>query len=111
MLTKCKFTVLTMSGALALAATAALAAGQMEEDVHAIGQTKITLSQAIDAAEKSAPGSRATHADFERNRQGQWTFAVEVVKAGEALDIAIDPVSGKILSVSHDREDHDRERD
>ena len=114
MLTKHKFTLFGMSGALALAATAAIASGRLEEDIHAITQTTLTLSQAIDIAEKSTPGSKATHADFERDHQGHWVFTVEVAKAGEALDVMVDPANGKVLAVSRDledREDHEDERD
>lgn len=111
MLTKHKFTALAMSGVLVLTATAAYAVSHLEEDGQAIGQTRVSLSQAIDAAEKSAPGSRATHANFERDHQGHWTFTVEVAKAGQAMDVTVDPSNGQILSVSHDREDYDYDYD
>ena len=114
MLKQHKFTLLGVSGILALTATAALAAARTEADIHAIGQAKITLSQAINAAEQSTPGSKATHADFERDHQGRWVFTVELAKADEALNVMVDPASGKVLSVSRDcedREDHENVRD
>lgn len=106
-----KFALLGVTVFTGLAATAVYAASHIEQDIQAITQAKLTLSQAIVAAEQSTPGSKATHADFERDRQGHWVFTVEVAKAGEALDVLVDPANGKVLSVSRDREDDDGELD
>ncbi|WP_230181312.1 PepSY domain-containing protein [Aquabacterium sp. CECT 9606] len=111
MLTTHKFALLGITVITGLAATAAYAAGHIEAVIQAITQAKLTLGQAIAAAEQSTPGSKATHADFERDRQGHWVFTVEVAKAGEALDVMVDPANGKVLSVTRDLEDREDNED
>ncbi|MDE2403034.1 MAG: PepSY domain-containing protein [Burkholderiales bacterium] len=106
-----KFALIGITVITGLAATAAYAASHIEENTQAINQAKLTLGLAIAAAEQSTPGSTATHADFERDRQGRWVFTVEVAKAGEALDVKVDPVNGKVLSVTRDLEDREDNED
>jgi uncharacterized membrane protein YkoI len=102
---------LTAAIAAALAATAiggaayAAKSGQ-EDDALAIASTKVSLAQAISAAEQHV-GGKAAKAEFEQDK-GQWVFDVEVVKdATQVMDVKVDANTGKVLSATADKADHD----
>lgn len=91
----------TMAGA----GTAAYAAINMEEDALAIANAKISLVQAIAAAEQHASG-KATHAKFERTLQGG-LYDVEVVNIGKVFDVRVDADKGTVISSVEDTEDRE----
>jgi uncharacterized membrane protein YkoI len=94
--------------ALAITATgsAAYAAKAAENDAMAIGKAKISLTQAIAAAEQHANG-KAVRAEFEPSRQHSWVYDVEVVSGAKVLDVKVDADKGTIISSKEDKSDHD----
>lgn len=91
------------------AGSAAYAKGRGNDAVSELSQAKITLAQAVDAAQRHI-GGRATKAEFERHK-GKPTFEVEVVKGTDVSTIIVDAADGKIIAATADREDHDGERE
>ena len=107
---------LSVSLAAALAAAAigggAYAANKAdkEDDALAIVNAKVTLTQAVAAAEQHV-GGKAAKAELEQSK-GVWTFDVEVVKdAKTVMDVKVDAATGKVLSATADKADHDDEND
>lgn len=97
-----------MAALAALTATAvgsAYAAKSAENDALAISGAKISLTQAVTAAEQHV-GGKASRAEYERHK-GQWVFDVEVVKDTKVTDVKVDPVSGSIIAATEDKTDHD----
>jgi uncharacterized membrane protein YkoI len=86
------------------------AKSSQENDALAIANTKVSLAQAISAAEQHV-GGKAAKAEFEQDK-GQWTFDVEVVKdANQVFDVKVDSNTGKVLSATADKADNDDEND
>lgn len=92
------------AGSVAYAAT-----GAMENDARAIVAAKISLVQAVTAAEQHA-GGRATHAEYENSKQG-WVYDVEVVNGPKVFDVRVDADKGTIMSSAEDKAEHDDEQD
>lgn len=92
---------LAAAGGLALAKNA-----RGENDAIAdLAQAKITLVQAVSAAEGHAAG-KATKAELEHER-GRAVYEVEVVTPDrKVFDVKIDAVDGKVLSSQADAVDH-----
>lgn len=81
-----------------------------ENDAIAVEQAGITLSQAVDNAKRQT-GGKASRAEFERH-DGRSTFDIEIVKAGQVLDVIVDAQDGRVLQVRADDADcADDERD
>jgi uncharacterized iron-regulated membrane protein len=76
-----------------------------ENDAALLPQAKISLTQAIAAAEGQVPG-KAVRAELE-NENGTAVYGVEVSSGAQATDVKVDANSGKILSAQADRPDHD----
>ncbi len=93
----------------ASATGSAFAADVMENDALAIQTAKVGLSQAVITAEQHVAG-RASRAEFERHN-GQWVFDVEVVSGTKVMDVKVDPESGKVLTATEDKVDHDDKHD
>lgn len=90
--------------------TAAFAAKAVENDAMAIGKAKISLTQAVTAAEQHANG-KATRAEFEPSKQHGWVYDVEVVSGAKVLDVRVDADKGTIISSKEDKSDHDDDHD
>jgi uncharacterized membrane protein YkoI len=101
----------TAAVAAAIAAVAlgggayAAKSGAQENDALAISQAQVTLTQAIAAAEQHV-GGKAAKAELEQEN-GKWAFDVEVVKDKAIMDVKVDATSGKVLSATEDKADHD----
>ncbi len=89
--------------------TAAFARERGNDAVSDLAQAKISLAQAITAAEQHV-GGRATRAELE-NRKGKTAFEVEIVKDRAVSKVAVDAADGRVLATTADREDHDGEHD
>ncbi len=76
-----------------------------KNDGLAISNAKVGLVQAIKTAEQHVAGN-ATHADLE-HEHGKWVYEVEVVALQSIMDVTIDSVDGKVISVREDKNDHD----
>src|ERR1700716_2975311 len=83
----------------------AYAAKPTENDGAAIALAKISLAQAVYAAETHV-GGKAARAEFEKSK-GQWVFDVEVVKGTAVMDGSVGANSGKVLAAVEDKADSD----
>lgn len=113
---KRKFYLLTI-GALSAAAISsavgvAYASKSADNDALAVTGEKISLIQAVTAAEQHV-GGKASRAEYERHK-GQWIFEVEVVKESKVMDVKVDPTNASIIASAEDKRDHqdndDREK-
>ena len=102
--------------ALLLAAGIATAGGltyaqqtatQANDAVADIAKARITLAQAVTAAEQHG-GGRATRAELE-NENGRLVYGVEVTDATTTTDIKVDASDGKIISAQADQADSQSE--
>lgn len=103
---------LYLAALAALSTTAigsAYAAKAMENDALAVESAKISLIQAVTAAEQHV-GGKASRAEFEKHK-GHWVFDVEVVTSKKVMDVKIDPANGKVIAATEDKVDHDDKRD
>ncbi|MFO1291891.1 MAG: PepSY domain-containing protein [Rubrivivax sp.] len=92
--------------AFAFAATAAVAyaaKAAVENDALAAAQAKVTLVQAIAAAEQHA-GGKATKAEYEHAKQGSF-YEVEVMAGSKVFDVRVDADKGTVVSSTEDRND------
>ena len=95
---------------LAVAATTLTWAEQSQsEEIIALSNTKISLSQAIDTALKTVPG-KALSAELD-NEEGDYVFVVEVVSNDQTFEISLDSQTGKVLESKLDLEDDDEHGD
>ena len=74
-------------------------------DAAALAQAKISLSQAIAAAEQKVSG-KAVRAELE-DENGTFVYGVEVVNGGKSTDVKVDIGTGAILSAQADQADHE----
>lgn len=94
----------TLAGAAGLtwAATAIVA-----DEALAIRDAKVSLIQAITAAEKHI-GGMATSAEYEREGTG-WVFEVDVVKADKVFDVTVDADKCTVIAAREDMADGDND--
>jgi len=82
-----------------------------ESGVPAIAQARTSLIQAVGVAEQHANG-KAIHADYEKSKQGNWVYDVEVVSETRVFDVRVDADKGTVISSVEDKADDDHdERD
>ena len=77
-------------------------------DAQAINEAKISLTQAIAAAEKHAAG-KATKAEIERHKD-KLVYEVEVLSGTKVMEVKVDPQLGTVLSAKEEKGDHKRHR-
>ena len=112
---KSKITVpaLLMAAGIATAGGLAFAktAGAENDAVADLAKAKITLAQAVSAAEATQAGGKATRAELEGER-GAVVFDVEVVTPdSKVFDVKIDAADGKVLSSKADHVDRGEKDD
>ena len=97
--------------ALATLSTVAIAAKRIENDAMTtnLGKAKISLIQAVAAAEQHANG-KAARAEFENSRQG-WVYDVEVVSGDKFFDVRVNADKGTVISSAEDKAEHDDDHD
>lgn len=102
-----RYTKVAAAGLLfSLVAASAYSASQTSEnDAAAISGAKITLSQAISAAEQHVQG-KAARAELEHSK-GKLVFDVEVVNGAKTFDVKVDPEKGTVLASTEDKTEHD----
>ncbi|MCZ7654882.1 MAG: PepSY domain-containing protein [Rhodocyclaceae bacterium] len=71
------------------------------ERLLAIESAKVSLNQAVTAAEQQV-GGKASRAEFEKHK-GQWVFDVEVVNGNKVMDVRMDPTSGMVIAATEDK--------
>jgi uncharacterized membrane protein YkoI len=89
--------------------TAAFSAQTMENDAAGIANAKITMIQAVTAAEQHANG-KAARAEYEQAKAG-WVYDVEVVSGAKVFDVKVDADKGTIISSVEDKADRDDDHD
>jgi len=72
-------------------------------DARRLGETKVTLSQAIDAAQKET-GGVAYEASLDDDSFTP-TYEVNVAKDGKSYDVRVDAVTGKVTGTREDLDD------
>ena len=98
-----------VTAALASAGAAAIAAKTIENDAVAAPPAKVTLVQAIVAAEQQANG-KATRAEYERTKTG-WAYDVEIISGTKVFDVRVDADKGTVNSSAEDAADKDDDND
>lgn len=106
---KSKFYLTALATCCALAISSAYAAPSNENDALSVHAAKISMVQAVTAAEQHV-GGQASRAEYELHKNKP-VFDVEVVKAQTVMDVKVDAESGKIISSTVDRAEHDDARD
>lgn len=106
---KRKFYLAALAALSATAIGSAYAAKFVENDALAIAGAKISMTQAVTAAEQHV-GGKASRAEYEEHK-GQWVFDVEVVKDKKVMDVKVDPASGQILAAVEDKAEHGDDHD
>ena len=91
---------LALAALLGLGAVAYASQSHEDNDARPILNTKLSLVQAIGAAEQHA-GGRAIRAGLE-NENGRIVYGVEVVGKTQVTDVKIDANSGQIVSTQAD---------
>lgn len=101
---KRQFNLAAIAALVAAVIGSAHAGKAIENDAIDIASAKIDLTQAVSAAEQHV-GGKAARAEYERHK-GQWGYDVEVVKNNKVRDVTVDPMSGKVLAATEDKDDH-----
>lgn len=78
-----------------------------QADIKAFAQAKTSLSQAINTAETHTKG-KAIQAEFDHSRKHGWIYDVEVISNSKLFDVAIDPATGAVISVTEDKKGSSR---
>ena len=76
-----------------------------QNDAAALAQAKISLTQAVAAAEQKVNG-KAVRAELE-DENGKIVYGVEVINGGKSIDVKVDIATGGILSAQADQADHE----
>lgn len=88
--------------AIALVASSPALAGK-QETLAELAAAKITLVQAVAAAEQHLPGGRAVQADLD-TQQGKTVFEVDVVASDNQIhEVVVDATSGAVLHSKVDK--------
>lgn len=77
-----------------------------ENDALQLSKAKISLADAIAAAEAKT-GGRASKAEFEKGAEG-WIFDVEVVAGNAVHDVHVNAETAAVISVAKDKIDNDQ---
>lgn len=81
------------------------------EEIQAVQASGMTLTQAVDTAQKET-GGIAISAGWEDNDQGVWGYEVEIADASSAMQTwFVDPSSGAVTKVTEADDDDDHEQD
>ena len=94
-----------LATALTSVCAVAYAAKTMENDALYITKAKVSMVQAVTAAEQHTKG-RAVHAEYEQTKEG-WAYDVEVVSGSKVFDVKVDAEKGTVISSVEDKADHD----
>lgn len=98
----------TLAASIIVASSLVYASRDVNEehnDAAALAQAKISLSQAIAAAEQKVSG-KAVRAELE-DENGTLVYGVEVVNGAKSTDVKVDIATGAILSAQADQADHE----
>jgi uncharacterized membrane protein YkoI len=79
-------------------------------DAGPVGSAKVTLDAAVATAEKHVQG-KASKAEYEKQKGGQWVYDVEVVAGAKVFDVKVDADKGTVIVSAEDHADTDDEGD
>ncbi|WP_298292197.1 PepSY domain-containing protein [Thiomonas sp.] len=102
---KSTLVVATLALASAAAGVSVYAAGQQGNDARVISGAKVSLAQAVTAAEQHIGGT-ASKAEVEAHN-GKLVYDVEVVKGPQVFDVKVSPDQGTVIASAEDKADHD----
>ncbi len=97
------FKTSTLIIALGLAGASAAVIAADRGDLRMLEETKITLTQAVAAAEQHQ-GGRAIEASLDDD-SFKPTYEVSVVQDGRFFDVQVDGVTGSVIGSREDRDD------
>lgn len=95
--------MIAMTGIASLLVVPAALLAADRSDIRALQETKITLTQAIDAAEKNQ-GGQAIEASLDDD-SFKPAYEVSIAKDGRIFDVEVDGVSGEVLGAREDIDD------
>jgi len=90
---------------LVAAAPAAHAADKSNDAVPVVA-ARVTLSDAVTAAEQKVQG-KAVRAEYEAQKGGGWVYDVEVVAGSKVFDVKVDGDKGTVIAATEDEKDAD----
>ena len=79
-------------------------------DAAAIANARISLVTAVATAEQHVQG-KAVRAEYERRKDGQWVYEVEVAAPSGVFDVKIDADKGTVITSTADKVDDDDKDD
>jgi uncharacterized membrane protein YkoI len=89
----------------AVAGVSVYAAGPSGHDARTIPNAKVSLAQAVTAAEQHVGGT-ASKAEVE-SHGSKLVYDVEVVKGPQVFDVTVSPEQGTVIAATLDKADHD----
>jgi uncharacterized membrane protein YkoI len=81
-----------------------------DNDAAAIANARISLVTAITTAEQHVQG-KAVRAEYERRKDGQWVYEIEVAGPSGVFDVKIDADKGTVIASTADKVDADGDKD
>jgi uncharacterized membrane protein YkoI len=99
-----RYKMFLMATALITGLAGSVAFAADKNDLKLLGETKINLVQAIQAAEKHHAGSQALDAGIDDD-SFKPAYEVTVTKDGRFYDVQVDGVSGQVLGSREDLDD------
>jgi uncharacterized membrane protein YkoI len=103
-----KSTLMLCATAMMFSASA-LTAAVLANDTVAVPYAAISLDAAVAAAEKYVHGN-AVYADYEKQKDGQWAYEIEVRSGARVFDVKVDAEKGTVIASTEGKADAD-ERD
>ena len=100
---------LAIAAVVSVVLAGAAFAEESENGALQLGKAKISLSEAVAAAEAKT-GGRASKAEFENAKEG-WIYDVEIVAGKAVSDVHVNAETGAVLSVVDDKVDSDEEEE
>jgi uncharacterized membrane protein YkoI len=99
----CATALLASTGAFAQTAT-------VTNDAAPVPVAGISLGAAASAAERHL-GGKAVMAEYEKQKDGQWVYDVEVRAGTRVFDVKVDPDKGIVIASTEDKADPDDDGD
>ena len=99
------FTMVIMTATAANVAQAGESKEKEAKELKLFSEAKITLTEAIKAAEKNV-GGKAMEAELD-DESNTVQFEIEVLKDGKIHEVMIDGITGKVLKVSLEDESNE----
>jgi uncharacterized membrane protein YkoI len=93
-----------------LVSTSAFAETPMVSTNDAGPVAKVSLDTAVTAAERHVQG-KAVRAEYEKEKEGQWRYDVEVRAGTRVFDVKVDPGTGEVIASTEDKLDADDDGD